>query len=167
MRIKSADSLHMKLTEGNIHEIGERMKCKKLGERNVEIAEYPTKEDTKLLHSELSKYTLGLYDEFIRESKNQCVMERFDKFLSCPKHSKISDYVVEYKLCGVPGCDLCPRMPRVLQMKDRELEQEVLSFVPLPRLDSDSATFLPFDECKLLMDNGSTLKDELSDLQKV
>ena len=55
----------------------------------------------------------------------------------------------------------------MLQMKGRELEQEVLSFVPLPRLDSDSATFLPFDECKLLMDNGSTLKDELSDLQKV
>ena len=43
----------------------------------------------------------------------------------------------------------------------------MLSSVPLPRLDLDSATFLQFDECKLLMDNGSTLKDELSDLQKV
>ena len=43
----------------------------------------------------------------------------------------------------------------------------MLSFVPLSRLDLDSATCLPFDKCKHLMDNGSTLKDELSDLQKV
>lgn len=79
----------------------------------------------------------------------------------------MSDYLMELKLCGEPGCDLCPRMPRVLQMKDKELENEVLNFVPLPRLDSASETFLPFDECKRLMDNGSTLKDELEDLQKL
>ena len=82
--MKSADSLYMKLIEGNIHEIGERMKCMKLGGRNVEIAEYPTKQDTQLLHSKLSKYTSGSYDESIRESKKQCMMERFDKFVGCP-----------------------------------------------------------------------------------
>ena len=31
------------------------MKCMKLGERNIEIAEYPKKGDTFLLHNELNK----------------------------------------------------------------------------------------------------------------
>ena len=59
-------------------------------------------------------------------------MEQFDKFACCPKHCKASDYLLEHKLCGENGRDLCPRMPRVLQMKNTELIREVLGFVPLP-----------------------------------
>ena len=164
--MKSADSLYMKLIKENIQEIGERMKCMKLGERNVEIAEYPKKEDANLLHDVLNKYDPS-YDESIRETKKQWMIKRFDKFVNCPKHCKVSDYLLEYKLCGEEGCDLCPRMPRVLQMKNKELTREVLGFVPLPRIDGDGGTFLPFDECQRLMDNGATLKDELRGLKRV
>ena len=36
-KMKSVNSLYMKLIEECIQEIGERMKCMKLGERNVEV----------------------------------------------------------------------------------------------------------------------------------
>ena len=55
----------------------------------------------------------------------------------------------------------------MLQMKNTELTREVLEFVPLPRIGGDGGTFLPFDECQRLMDNGATLKDELRDLKRV
>ena len=44
-RMPVADALYMKAMEGNIRQIGERMKCVKLGERNVEVTKYPTEED--------------------------------------------------------------------------------------------------------------------------
>ena len=75
--------------------------------------------------------------------------------------------MLEYKLCGEPGCELCPRKPRILQMNNKELSMEVLNFVPLPRVDADASTFLPFDECQRLVDNGDTLNDELRDLKRV
>ena len=81
--------------------------------------------------------------------------------LRCPKHTKISDYSLEFKLCGEIGCDLCPKMPRVLPMHDEELTREVLSFCPLPRLDVDGKKFLPINEFQRLMENGSSLADEL------
>ena len=36
-RMPSADALYMKVIKGNIRQIGERMKCMQLGERNVEV----------------------------------------------------------------------------------------------------------------------------------
>ena len=110
----SADSLYMKLIEGNIKEVGEQMKCMKLGERNVEIAEYPTKEDTNLLHDVLKKYTSGSYDESIRETKKQWMIEWFSEFLCCLKHYKISDNLLESKLFGESGYQLCQRKSPVL-----------------------------------------------------
>ena len=78
--MKPADSLYMKLIEGNIHEIGERMKSMKLGERNVEIAKYPTMEDTIFLHNVLMEYSSGSYDDSIRETKKRWKMGRIDEF---------------------------------------------------------------------------------------
>ena len=37
----------------------------------------------------------------------------------------------------------------------------------MPKIDDDGGTFLPFDECQRLVDNGATLKDELRDLKRV
>ena len=61
------------------------------------------------------------YDESIRKKKKQSKMKIIDQILRCPKHTKISDYSLEFKLCGKIGCDLCPRMPRVLKIHDGEL----------------------------------------------
>ena len=61
----------------------------------------------------------------------------------------------EFKLCGEVGCDLCPRMPRVLKMNDKVLTNEVLDFIAMPRLAVDGKTFLPIDECQRLMDSGT------------
>ena len=36
----------------------------------------------------------------------------------------------------------------------------------MPKIDDDGGTFLPFDECQRLVDNGATLKDELRDLKR-
>ena len=58
-------------------------------------------------------------------------------------------------------------MSRILQIKNKELTREVLRFVLLPRIECECATFLPFDECQRMMDNGATLKDELCDLKRV
>ena len=69
-------------------------------------------------------------------------------------------------MCVEIGCDLFPRIPRVLQMHDEELTKEVLIFCPLPRLDVDGKTFLPMNECQRLMGNGSSLADEQKDLEK-
>ena len=52
-------------------------------------------------------------------------------------------------------------------MYDKELTNEVLIFCPLPRLNVDGKTFLPINECQCLMYNGSSLVDELKDLEKL
>ena len=91
--MKSVNSLYMTLIEEDIQEIGERMKCMKLGERNVE-AKYQTKENTDFLHNELNKYDPS-YNESIRETKKQWLAKRFDKFVHCPKYRKAPDYLLE------------------------------------------------------------------------
>ena len=47
----TTDKLYMKVIEGNIDQIGERMNSMKLGESNVEVTKYPRKADTQLLHN--------------------------------------------------------------------------------------------------------------------
>ena len=165
-RMPSAELLYMKVLEPVIKSIGERMGSMKLGERNVEVTAYPDKEDAKILHDCLSKYEPN-YDESIREKKHQSRLGKIDEFLQCPKHTKKMDYLLEFKLCGEVGCRLCPRMPRVLQMRDASLREKILGFCPLPRLDVDGQTFLPIDECQQLMDNGASLNEEMKDLHKL
>ena len=87
--------------------------------------------------------------------------------LRCPKHTKISDYRLDFKMCDEIGCDLYPIIPRVLQMHDEELTKEVLRFFPLPRLDMDGKTFILIIECQRLMKNVSSLEDELKDLENL
>ena len=94
-------------------------------------------------------------------------MKRIDKFLTCPKHVKMTDYGIEMMLCGEDGCELCPRRPRVKMMNDEALAREVWGFCPLPRLYAAGDTFLPIDECQLQLDKGDTLEDELKDLKRV
>ena len=164
--IPTADNLYMKLIEGNIEKIGERMTSMNLGERNIEVTKYPTKADAQLLHNAMREYEPE-YDESIREKNKQSKMKRIDRMLRCQKHTKISDYSLEFKLCGEIGCNLCPRIMRVLQMNDEDITKEVLIFCPLPQLDVDGKKFIPINECQRLMDNGSSLVDELKDLEKL
>ena len=56
----------MKVIEGNIEQIGERMKSMKLGERNVEVTNYPTKADAQLLHNAMREYEPE-YNKYIHE----------------------------------------------------------------------------------------------------
>ena len=87
----TADKTYMKVTAGNLDQIGERMKSMKLGERNVEVTNYPTKADAQLLHTVMREYD-PKYDEYICEKKKQSKMKIIDRMLWCPKHTKISDY---------------------------------------------------------------------------
>ena len=87
--------------------------------------------------------------------------------LGCTKYTKISNNSLEFKLCGEIGCDLCPRMTCVLQMHDEDLTKGVLIVFPLPQLYVDGKTFVPINECQNLMDNGSSLSDELKDLENL
>ena len=89
----------MKVIEGNIDQIGKRMQNMKLGESNFEVTKYPTKADVQLLHNAMREYN-PKYDKSIREKKKQSKMKRIDRILRCPKHTKISDYILEFKLCG-------------------------------------------------------------------
>ena len=89
-RMPAANALYMKVIEGNIRQIGERMKCMKLGERNVEVTKYPTEEDARLLHNVMRDYNSN-YDDAIRGKKDQSKMKRIDRMLRCPKHTQITD----------------------------------------------------------------------------
>ena len=160
------DKMYTKVIEGNIKQIGDRMKSMKLGDRNVEVTKYPTKADAHLLKNVIREYDQK-YDESILEKKKQIKMKIIDQMLRFPKHTKISDYSLEFNMCGEIGCELCPVILRVLQMHDEEVTKEVIGFCPLPRLDVDGKTFLPINECQRLMDNGSSLADELKYLRKL
>ena len=100
------------------------MKSTNLGERNVDVTNYPTKADAQILHNEMRDYE-PKYDESIRKKKKEIKMKRIDQVLRCPKHTKISDYSLKFNMCGKIGCNLCPRIPRVLKMHDEELTKEV------------------------------------------
>ena len=65
----------MKVIEVNIDQIGERMKSMKLGERNFEVTNYPTKEDMQLLQNEMIEYD-PKYDESTCEKKKQSKTKR-------------------------------------------------------------------------------------------
>ena len=116
----TADKLYMKVIEVKIEQIGERMKSTKIGERNFEVNKYPTKEDAQILKNSMREYD-PKYDESIREKNKQIKMKRIYRMLRCPKNTKISDYSLEFKMCGEIGCDLCPRMTRFLHMHKEEL----------------------------------------------
>ena len=164
--IPTTDKLYMEVIEGNIYQIGERMKSMNIGERNVEVTKYPTKSDAQVLHNEMRDYEPE-YNKSLREKRKQSNMKRFDWMLRCLKHTKISDYSLEFNLCGEICCDLCPIIPCVLQMYDEELTKEVLSFCPLPQLDVYGKKFLPINEWHRLTDHGSSLSDDLKDLENL
>ena len=56
----TTDKLYMKVIEGNIDQIGERMKSMNLEESNVELTKYLTKADTQLRH-----YAIRGWHDFI------------------------------------------------------------------------------------------------------
>ena len=94
-------------------------------------------------------------------------MKRINLFLTCPKHTKMTDYVIEFKLCGEDDCKLFPRKPRVTLPNDDKLSKEMLGFCPLSALNVHGDTFKPIDEYRRMLDNWVTLKDELKDLERV
>ena len=63
----TADKLYMKEIEGNIDQIGERIKSLKLGESNVELSKYPTKADAHLLHNAMIEYDWNTTNSFARK----------------------------------------------------------------------------------------------------
>ena len=95
----AADKLYMKVIERNIDQIGDRMKSMKIGQKNVEVYKYPTKADTQLLQNSMIEYETE-YDESIRKKKKQSKMKIIDQILRCPKHTKVSDYSLEFKMYG-------------------------------------------------------------------
>ena len=34
-------------------------------------------------------------------------MNKIAEFVNSPEHCRMSQYLLEYHLCGVPGCDIC------------------------------------------------------------
>ena len=120
------------------------------------MTKYPTEGQTQLLHDVLKEYD-ETYDPTIRSKGQQSKVKRIDQFLKCAKHTKSSPYGLEFMLCGKEGCKLCPRMPRVLKLNDTELQKEVLTFCPLPRIGQNTEEFLPIAECQQLLDNGDNL----------
>ena len=164
--MKGADVLYRKTMQKNKNIISERMSSMKLGERHVIMTEYPTDEKVQILHDVLKKYDPE-YDESIRSKARQSKMGKINRFFRCPKHSKITNWGMEFKLCGEAGCDLCPRKPRVLNIGDSELTKAVLEFCPLPRVNADAKEFLPINECERLLENGDDLAKELEDLRRI
>ena len=165
-KMPNAEELYLKSLQQNIGIITERMESMMLGDQRVKVTTYPKKDKVRRFHDVLREYCKE-YDEAIRDKAGLKKMPRLHCFLSCPKHAKITDYAIEYKLCGEEGCNLCPRMPRVKSIGDDELTREVLGLCPLPRLDAEGKTFLPIDECQKLLDKGATLAEELKDLERV
>ena len=73
--IPTSDKLNMKVIEVNIDQIGERMKSMKLGERNFEVTNYPTKADMQLLQNDMIEYD-PKYDKSTCKKKKQSKMKR-------------------------------------------------------------------------------------------
>ena len=126
-KMKSADVLYRKTMQKNIDIISERISSMKLGEKHIIMTEYPTDEKVQILHDVLRKYEPA-YDESIRSKAGQTKLGKIDRFFRCTKHSKITNWGLEFKLCGKDGCDLCPQKPRMLDMDDDELIKAVLRF---------------------------------------
>ena len=97
--IPTSDKLNMKVIEVNIDQIGDHMKIMKLGDRNVEVTKYPPKADVQLMHNTMKEYD-PKYEKSIRDKKKQSNMKIIDQILRCPKHTKVSDYSLEFKMYG-------------------------------------------------------------------
>ena len=54
--LKSPEEIYMKLVQPNIDVMAERMSSMKLGERNVEVTDYPSPEEVMLMHKLLEEY---------------------------------------------------------------------------------------------------------------
>ena len=53
------------------------------------------------------------------------------------------------------------------QLNNVMLTKEMVTFCPLPRLDSTGEKNRPIENCQNLLDNGASLQDELKDLYRV
>jgi len=164
--MKGADLLYLKVMQKNKDKISERMSSMKLADKPVLMTEYPSEAKVQILHQALKEYD-DTYDESIRSKGGRSKMKKIDKFFRCSKHSKITTWGMEFKLCGEVGCNLCPRSPRVTKLDDPDLTKEVLGFCPLPRVDVSAEEFLPIDECQNMLDNGDDLAKELKDLRRI
>ncbi len=95
----------------NIDIIAEQMSLTKLGERNVEVTDYyPSPEEVTLIHKLPEGYDPE-YDKLGGTNDDLKLMKRIHKFCSCPKHTKITPYLVEFKLCGDDACNLVWKLP--------------------------------------------------------
>ena len=62
-------------------------------------------------------------------------------FMSSPEHCRVSEYILEYPFCGVPGCKICTYIGREVRtldidVGDYNLREEVLRWVEYPIIDS-------------------------------
>ena len=71
-------------------------------------------------------------------------MKKIAEFMNCPEHFKMSHYCLEYRLCGVPGCESCAGIERKVRTPEiyfskYNLSNEVIRWDDCPIVDSSDS----------------------------
>ena len=119
--------------------VEERFKSLNIDGRQVEVKPYPKEAEVKVLTDALRAFDPS-YDPEKRSKSGLQQMKNIAEFMNSPEHCRISEYTLEYRLCGVAGCVICanigrePRTPSI-NVDGYNLREEVLDWMEFPTVN--------------------------------
>ena len=76
--------------------------------RPVQVLPYASAADCNIITDALNKFDPD-YSIDYRSKSLLKKMPIIASFINCPKHCRMMEYSVEFRLCGITGCDLCKK----------------------------------------------------------
>ena len=89
--------------------VEERFKRLNMDGRPVEFIPYPGDKALKVLTDALVQFDAA-FDPNIRSKSQISKMPRIEELLASPEHCRLSDYTLQYRLCGKEGCNIFVRI---------------------------------------------------------
>ena len=136
--------------------------------RPVQVIPFMTEEDCGIITDALKQFDL-CYDPQYRAKSQLKKMPGIAEFMNSKEHCRVTDYSLEFRLCGITGCHICKKVGRSVRKPDVDinglnLRAEVLRFMtlPIPNKD-DSEHYLP---AALAREHTETNNLTLDDLKK-
>ena len=119
--------------------VEESFKSLNIDGRQVEVKPYPKEAEVKVLTDALRAFDPS-YDPEKQSKSGLQQMKNIAEFMNIPEHCRISEYTLEYRLCGVAGGVICanigrePRTPSI-NVDGYNLREEFLDWMEFPTVN--------------------------------
>ena len=167
--LKEQRSAHESFSSAMRHPMNileDRFSKLQLDGRPIQVLPYATPEDCKIITDGLKKFDPDYSSEYTSKSQLK-KMPLIAEFFANVGHCRVTEYSVEFRLCGVNNCNLCTRVGRSvrtpnIEVNGRNLRQEALRFMTLPVENvDDKEHYLPPAEAREYAERNNLSLDDL------